>query len=205
MPDRASSGDEGRWRGVPALSSITLIQRARAGDSEALEQLCKRYLPRLTNWAQGRLPRWARDLLDTEDLVQETIVKTLAHLESFEPRRDGALQAYLRQAVSNRIRDEIRRARRHPAPMELDFEHPSSAASPLEETIGRETLERYERALSRLKPLDREAVIARIELGIGYEEIAEALDKPSANAARMAVCRALLRLARELDSDGAGR
>ena len=55
-------------------SSLALLERARAGDRQALETLTARYLPRLRRWASGRLPRWARDLADTEDLVQETVL-----------------------------------------------------------------------------------------------------------------------------------
>ena len=80
-----------------------LLDRARAGDEEALNTLFARHLPTLRRWASGRLPRWARDIADTTDLVQETIIATLRHLDSFEDRGDGALQAYLRQAVINRI------------------------------------------------------------------------------------------------------
>ncbi len=93
-------------------SSVELLERAKAGDSEALDRLLGRYLPRLRRWASGRLPHWARDLSDTEDLVQDTVVRTLRHIDGFHAQREGALQAYLRQAVMNRIRDELRRASR---------------------------------------------------------------------------------------------
>lgn len=161
-----------------------------------------RYLPRLRRWAAGRLPRWARDLADTEDLVQEAMLQTFKKLETFEVRGDGALQAYLRQSTLNRIRDELRRVGRRPAITELDPEQPGQGASPLEEAIGQEARERYERALGCLRPQDREAVIARIELGFGNEEIAQFLGKPSANAARMTVERALVRLAEEMKRVG---
>jgi RNA polymerase sigma-70 factor (ECF subfamily) len=179
-------------------SSLVLLERARAGDPEALDVLIARYIPRLRRWASGRLPRWARDLADTEDLVQDTVLQTFKRIDTFEPRSEGALQAYLRQAIVNRIRDEFRRAARRPAPAELDPRSPDAGASPLEEAIGREALERYERALARLRPQDREAVIARVEMDSTNEEIAVALGKPSANAARMAVERALVRLAEEM-------
>ena len=82
------------------------------GDREALDALFKRHLGPLRRWARGRLPKWTRDLRDTEDLVQETLAQTLRHVDDFEPRHEGALRAYLRQAVLNRIRDEVRRVSR---------------------------------------------------------------------------------------------
>lgn len=183
---------------LEAESSLQLLQRARVGDREALERLIARYLPRLQRWATGRLPRWARDLADTQDLVQETVVRTFNRIEAFNPEGEGALQAYLRQALLNRIRDEIRRARRHPSAGGLGDEHVDPAASPLEEAIGQEALERYETALSRLRPEDREVIVARVEMGCRLEEVALALGKPTANAARVAVDRALVRLAQEM-------
>ena len=69
------------------------------------------------------------------------------------------------------------------------------AASPLDEAIGREAVARYEASLERLKPEERQAVILRVELQLPYAQIAEEMQKPSADAARMAVARALVRLA----------
>jgi RNA polymerase sigma-70 factor (ECF subfamily) len=179
-------------------SSLDLLARARAGDRQALDALMARYLPRLQRWASGRLPRWARDVADTQDLVQDTLLQTFKRIDTFEPRHEGALQAYLRQGVVNRIRDEFRRAGRRTPPLALDEAMPAVNASPLEEAIGSETLEQYERALSELRPQDREAIIARIEMDCTNEEIAAALGKPSANAARMTVERALVRLAERM-------
>jgi RNA polymerase sigma-70 factor (ECF subfamily) len=187
---------------TPAESSLDLLERARAGDQSALNTLMARHLPKLRRWASGRLPRWARDVADTQDLVQETLLQTFKRIDSFESRGDGALQAYLRQGVLNRIRDEFRRAGRRPANAELDSQAPDSGASPLEEAIGRQAVERYEAALQRLRPGDREAIIGRIEMGFTNEELATLLGKRSPNAARMAVERALVRLAAEMHGVG---
>src|SRR5687768_17106744 len=103
-----------------AERTVDLLARARAGDKDALDRLFAQAIPPLKRWASGRLPRWARDIVDTDDLVQETVIKTLARIDVFEYRGDAALQAYLRQAVMNRIRNEIRRASRHDAPETLE-------------------------------------------------------------------------------------
>ena len=97
-------------------STVYLLEQIRSGDQSALERLLGRYRPLLSRWARGRLPHGARDLSDTDDLVQDTIISTLRHLDHLEIRGEGALQAYLRRAVLNRIRDELRRhSRRGPA------------------------------------------------------------------------------------------
>jgi RNA polymerase sigma-70 factor (ECF subfamily) len=185
---------------VDPESSFELLQRVKTGDAAALDSLLRRHLPALRRWASGRLPRWARDLSDTQDLVQDTVIRTLNHLQTFEPQREGALQAYLRQAIMNRIRDELRRAHRRPAPLGLQEATPTDAASPLAEAIGQEVLDRYETALSQLADEQREAIIARIELGQSYEEVAAAIGKSSPDAARMVVQRALVRLAAGMQS-----
>jgi RNA polymerase sigma-70 factor (ECF subfamily) len=181
-----------------ATASLVLLERIRQGDSSALNRLMDRYLPRLSRWASGRLPQWARDLSDTGDIVQETLIRSVANLDHFEARGEGALQAYLRGAVMNRIRDEIRRRRRVPAMSTLASTIPGSGQSPLEQAIGEEVLAKYDAALERLDAETREAVIARVEMGCSYAEIAEALNKPSADAARMTVSRALVKLAKEM-------
>ena len=179
-------------------STFELIDRARRGDQEALDLLFARHLKPLQRWASGRLPYWARDLASTDDLVQDTLLRTFKRMEGFEPRRVGALQAYLRQAVLNRLRDELRRTRRRPDQTGLDDLEVEASESPLEQAIGREAVESYERALARLRPEEREAIIARVEMSLTYEEMAEALGKPSAEAARKAAQRALVRLAEEM-------
>ena len=192
-----------RQHPVPGGAETTfhLIERVRAGDDAALEALFARYLVPLRRWASGRLPRWARDMSDTQDLVQETLIKTFKRIEGFDSRGEGALQAYLRQALMNRIRDELRRFDRRGQSGTLDTQAPAPAPSPLEQAIGRQATERYERALARLRPVDREAIVARVEMGCSYDELAEVLGKPSAEAARKAAMRALLRLAEEMKRD----
>ena len=180
-------------------STFHLLERARAGDQEALERLFARHLRPLQRWASGRLPKWARDLADTDDLVQDTLAQTFKRIDHFEPRHVGALQAYLRQAVLNRIRNELRRKGRQPHATDLDGIEVESVESPLEQAIGREAVERYEGALKRLTAEEREAIIARVEMGYSYEELAEALGKPTSEAARKAAHRALVRLAQEME------
>ena len=185
-------------RGSGPESTVELLVRARAGDAAALDEVFARAIPLLKRWASGRLPRWTRDIIDTDDLVQETVVNTLKHIDVFEYRADSALQAYLRQAVMNRIRNEIRRAMRHPAPSPLDSAAPDAGLSPLEELIGKQAVEAYDQAMTALEPEEREAIIGRVELGLSYAELATAMGRPSADAARMAVARALLKLAKQL-------
>ncbi len=182
-------------------SSALLLRLAREGDQSALDRLFRRHLPRLHRWARGQLPSWVRDAVDTADIVQETVLHVFRRLDVFEARRAGALQAYLRQAVTNRIRDEFRRAGRRPPAASLSDTHPDSGCpSPLDYAIGREALARYRVALTRLNPEEQHAVVGRLEFGYSYDQLALMLRKPSPDSARMTVNRALARLAAEMDS-----
>jgi RNA polymerase sigma factor (sigma-70 family) len=179
-------------------STVRLVERLRSGDREALETLFARYAGPLRRWASGRLPRQARGAADTQDLVQDTLLQTFKNIERFDPQGSGAFLAYLRQGVMNRIRDALRRCDRRGAGQTLDEGFAFEGPSPLEHAIGRELLGRYEQALHRLRPQDREAIVARVELGCTYHELALALNKPTPDAARKAARQALLKLAMEM-------
>jgi RNA polymerase sigma-70 factor (ECF subfamily) len=196
--------DDAKAGGAPRPdSTFELVEKAKTGDAEALDRIFTRYLPALRRWASGRLPQWTRDLMSTDDLVQETFIRVMKGIDRFEMRHEGALHGYLRQAIVNRVRDEVRRGKRAPGMTDIDERHADRDATPLELAIGQEALERYEAALTRLRTEEREAIIARVEMGLSYQEIAEALGKPTPEAARMAVSRALMRLAREMEGTDA--
>jgi RNA polymerase sigma-70 factor, ECF subfamily len=175
--------------------SIDLLLKAQSGEEDALNRLLARYLPRLQRWASGRMPAGIRSMSDTGDIVQEAVISALRNLDTLEIRTEGALQAYLRQSVRNRIIDQYRRHGRRPPREEIPEDAVAAGHSPLEEAIGEEALENYERALESLREEDRQVIILRVELGLDYAEIATQLGKPSADAARMAVRRAIDRLA----------
>ncbi len=178
-------------------STASLLMRVSEGDDEARDRLCRQFLPILTRWAHGRLPHYARDLSETQDLVQMSLMRALDQIDDFEALREGAFLAYLRKILLNSIRMEIRRVRRRTRHGFADSEHEPSDpdASILSEIIGLDVLERYEAALMTLTDKAREAVMLRVEFGYSFPEIALATDTPSANSARMLVSRSLVQLA----------
>jgi RNA polymerase sigma-70 factor (ECF subfamily) len=181
-----------------AETSFELVVRAREGDRAALDKLIERYRTRLVRWAHGRLPRAARGAYETQDLVQIALTKVYQKIPMFEPRHPGAFKDYVWTTMWNCIRDIARKYQRIGPSEPLDSDIPAYLPSPYEEAMGRETLERYESALERLRPEDREAILARIELGLPYVDVAAALGKKTAAAAQMAVSRALVKLAEEM-------
>lgn len=182
--------------GATELSNTTqLLRHVRDGDTTARDLLIKRYLPLLRRWAHGRLPNNARDLSDTDDLVQITFLRALKKLDTFESQRPGAFLAYLRAILMNAMRDEIRRRTRQPGQLPIAEELLASQACVVEELAGAEALEAYETTLSKMNEEKRMAVIMRVEFGMSYQEIADELERPSANSTRMMIVRALAELA----------
>jgi RNA polymerase sigma-70 factor (ECF subfamily) len=194
---RGGNGDE-----APPSATAILLTRARTGDVVAREELFQRFIPILRRWAHRRLPAGSRDLNETMDLVQITLLRALNRLERFEHRGEGAFLAYLRQILLNVVREETRRSANRGIQETIDETLVSPHASVVERVIGAEQMESYHQGLERLTEEQREAVLLRLEFDYTYEQIAEAIGKPSADAARMTVVRALAALAKIMDSDG---
>lgn len=179
-------------------STVEILKRAQAGDRSAAMVLIERAAPAVRTWARGKLPQSVRNDANTEDVVQDAVLRTLKGIKRFQHRTVGGLQAYLRTSVINRIRDLTRASGRRGVPETLD-DVPDRQPSPLETVIMREKLDRFLQALQSLKPSDRQVIIWRLELGYSVEEIASRLGKSKA-AAGMTVTRALARLEKELNA-----
>ena len=172
-----------------------LVERAKQGDDSALDMLMMRYRPRLVRWASGRLPSYARSLLDTGDLVQETLLRTMEGLHKFQVRGPDSFGSYVRSAILNRIQDQIRWAGRRPGDNGMVDRLTDATPSPLEHTIGADLAQRYEVALAQLTEQERQLIHLRIEVDLDHSEIAAIVGRGSPDAARAAFLRALRKLA----------
>ena len=120
-------------------------------------------------------------------------------LDWLELKHVGAMKAYLRRALENRVRDELRRAtRRLDADRELTCSEPfrsfENAAPQYRHVRNEEMWKQYRDGLKGLKDRDRRLVVGRAELGYTYEQLAAIEGLPSADAARKAFKRAVIRL-----------
>jgi RNA polymerase sigma-70 factor (ECF subfamily) len=176
-------------------TTTQLVRDYRDGNQDALNTLYSRYMPLLRRWASGRLPAHGRNVSETEDLVQVAFTRAFKRLDKFESERPGAFLAYLRTILMNLIRDELRRSTARPQLLSMTHSFQDSGASIVEAAVGAETLEQYERAMLQLPEGKRHAVMMRVEFDLTYEQIAEELNLPSANATRMMISRALVELA----------
>ena len=179
-------------------STGVLIERAQRGDRGALERLFARLRPPLQRWASGRLPVWARGLVDTDDLVQDSLLQTFRRIEAFEQRYAGGLQAYLRQAVLNRLRDELRRRQREPLFEAVEAVALEAAGSPLETAIGREEVGPLRGGASAAAARGARGHRRQDRNGLRLRGARRGAREAEPRAARKAVQRAILRLAEEL-------
>jgi len=182
-------------------TTLSLLFKARDGDASALGAICERYLPRLRRWAHGRIPVWARNGIDTDDIVQDALMKTMARIDTFDPHNAASLQAYIHTALRNRITDLVREARQQHEKTLTGEQREDPSADPLAEAIGRERFARYTRALLRLESEDRGIIVMRFEWGFSHQEIARETGRATPDGARMALRRALVRLGEEMSRD----
>ena len=179
------------------------MARACHGSRSAVDALFARYAPWLRRWARGRLPQRVRGAIDTSDVVQDSLHDTIARLSMFEPKHAGALRGYLRRAVDNRVRDELRRLARRPAIILPQESHrPFDDAAPqLRQALSAESWKHYLAGLKQLTAQERRLIVGRGELGYNYRQLALITRLPSPDAARMALRRAVLRLADMMPGD----
>ena len=187
--DRASPADPA----APGLDSTDgLVRRAQAGEREALERLCERYLPRVRNWARGRVPPWARGLNTTNDIMVETMSAAVQRVATFEERGVGGFKALVWRILLGKVVDELRRAGRRPIQQELSEAQSHPAPSPVDVLLVRE---RLWKALEPLSEDERQLLIAHKLMGYTHAEIAESVGAPSGDAVRLRIARALEKVA----------
>ena len=192
----SSPGDLAGQRHALDSSSERLLDDIRHGSRASIDALFERYRSWLRGWARGRLPPWVRGSIDTSDLVQDALHRTFSRLERFEPKHANALRIYLRRAVENQIRDELRRAVRRRASIAPDevVRLSDDGAPQHRQLVDDETWGRYLSGLKRLTPRDRRLIVGHAELEYSYRQLALIEDMPSPDAARMALRRAMIRL-----------
>jgi RNA polymerase sigma factor (sigma-70 family) len=176
----------------------SVVERAQRGERPALELFFEYHLPLLRSWTARRVPQWLESSADADDLVQQAAMKTLRQLHRLTPERSASIQAYMRQIVVNLVRDEARKSGRSPDHIPLEDEHAAGGASALDAIIGHELWITYADAMRTLSARDRKAVTGRLERGLSYELLKDVLKVRTANAARVAVSRALVRLVKAM-------
>lgn len=198
-----------RGTALESLPTVDLLPRARDGSSGALEELFRRYLPRVRAVVRLRLGAGVRSAFDSTDLVQEVLAEAVRLLDRFEDRGQGSFIAWLAQIAQYRIGAHARYLAARPALGAPEPEPhqvgPAADPSPSQDLIQAERTELVEEAVRALPELDRRVVIERAYVGVTWEEVARACELPSPEAARARFSRAKQKLGallRKLDDEG---
>ena len=178
--------------------TFDLLSDAQAGNRSALELLFARQYDALRRWTRGRLPSWARGAADTADLVQDALTRVLGRVDRIDARSKGALAAYLRRSIQNRIVDEMRYVGLRPSVDPETTPLRDRSPSGFDIIASQQDQQRYKAALTRLSTMERDLIVGAVELGYNHEQLALATGKRTAGAARVALIRAIRHLVDEI-------
>jgi RNA polymerase sigma factor (sigma-70 family) len=199
-------------------TTVRLVAFAQAGDREAVEQLFRRFAPRVARIAALRFGWTMDEFEDYEDIAQDALLKAFKGLGGFDPRKQGsslgAFRNWLSCCVETAIKDHFRRKgalKRPSGPRLADLGSEALSTtifagrepSPSGFAMGREMEERIERALMGLKKRYRDVIILRQLCDMPYEEIARELGFASEGSVRLVLHRALRKLEEALVRPGA--
>jgi RNA polymerase sigma-70 factor, ECF subfamily len=160
-------------------ADAALVQRARAGDADAREELVRRYLPDVYRTTV----RVLGDPDLAQDAAQDAFVNAMGGLPRF--RGDASFRTWLLRIAINAARSVGRRnGRRREVNLVLAENEASTVADPARRAVNVTEMERAERALDELPPKQRMAVALRVQQGLSYAEIASSL-KCTEGAARV--------------------
>ena len=195
-----------------AHAAAMLVRRCLGGDAAAWEEIVQTYHRRIYNICY----RFAGTADDAQDLTQEVFIKMYRTLNSYDPQR-GALMTWVTTMTRNLLVDHFRKSKQDRATDSLDAgltEEEDSLSlgdkiqdqgpSAEERIERRQTQEMVQKAIQKLSPELREAVILRDLQDMDYKEIAVALKVPEGtvksriNRGRMELARLLSRTYRQV-------
>lgn len=187
-----------------------LLERASRGESQARQELLKKYRDRLRDMVSIRMDHRLLPRLDASDVVQETYVKAWQNLSDYLQRRPLPFYAWLRQIAWERLiqlhREHVQAQKRsvkrernlvlqlpHHSSMELARRLVAPTSSPSLRLLRNEMSDRVHAALEHLSSLDREVLVLRHLEQLSMAEIAGLLGR-TVGAIKIRHLRALERL-----------
>lgn len=179
-----------------AVTSTDLLRRAKDGSDAALNLLYEQCAGRLLAYIRLRLGRDLRARLESRDILQATLLKSLTHLHELKGDETRSLMAWLARIAEHEIRDraDYHQRQRRDAGREVIFEEEppiaAAARSALSAVILDERAQQLERAIDSMAPAHREVILLRTFEELTFPEIAARLGK-SEDACRMLFARAM--------------
>jgi RNA polymerase sigma-70 factor (ECF subfamily) len=194
-----------------SADTVRLIERAKAGDTAALNEIFSRHRERLRRMVELRLDRRLQGRVDPSDVIQDSYLEAAQRLEEYLADPKFPLFLWLRLVVGDRLRKvhrehlgtQMRDAGRELSLYREPLPAASSAAlaaqllgrhtSPTQAAVRAEQMIRVQEALNALDPLDREVISLRHFEGLSRAETAQVLGIEEAAAAKRYI-RGLKRL-----------
>lgn len=194
-----------------------LLDRVRAGDPRAADDLLSRHRDRLRKMIRARLDPRLQRRVDPSDVAQEALAEAAQKLNDYAVRRPLPFYPWLRQiawerlvrlhrthvvAANRSVRREVGDELWLPAESSLALARSlrSTDTSPSGQAIGKEVQARVRQALGSLSATDREVLVLRHVEQLSTKEVAAVLDK-SPSAVKLRLLRALRRLQAALEAD----
>lgn len=195
----------------PMQKTVVLVERAKAGDAAARNELIERYEPRVLPIVRAHLRRPLRKLMDSQDIVQEVMVQALHNLEGFAMRDENSFLHYLGVAAVNKVRDhaDAIKAKKRDVRREVEMAAPAGEdpgsidlpdrkqATPSQEVARNEMQEAVNDCVAELSDSHRELISMRNFANMDWQAIGDSLGiKPDAarqrhGSARVALARLL--------------
>jgi len=186
-----------------------LIVLAKEGDPSALNQLYSVYAEKIRWMVRFRMGKEIRSQLESMDIVQDALIYVLNRLDNFTFTNEGEFVRWLSKIVENELRCSLRKLhadkrdirkevrldkdKRTTEGGHLGFNEPIQNTTPSMVLSRKEDLVKLEKAMNRLKPEYREAIVLTKIDGLSYQEIGQKIGK-SSDAARMLTTRAMAEL-----------
>jgi RNA polymerase sigma-70 factor (ECF subfamily) len=173
-------------------STFGLLERMRAGDSEAFTALFHKYSPRLAVLIHYRLGPALRSKIEVDDILQETFLTALRQLSGFSYRNPGSFMNWLSRIADHAIIDASRyhgRQKRAPEEVLPLRSDDSGGVEPVDRTTPSRIFasrEQLQQMLTRLDALPEELraviIMAKLEC-LSTQEIADRLGRTRASVA----------------------
>lgn len=202
----------------PTEELLDLIRAAQRGDEGACDRIFRRYQDRLRMVIRLRLGRKLRGVLDSGDVLQETLLAAVKSFDRFEARDEASLLNWLSKIAEHQIQAA---AEHHGAqkrdvgrnvPLQLQApdlstrnllrELVGASPTPIDSVVEAEQAAAVEACVAALPEDLRELIVLRDYMQAPWDTVADECGRPSASAARMMHARALVELGKCLRSRG---
>lgn len=180
-------------------SSTAVLRQALSGSDAALDAVYQRVGPRLLAFIRMKMGRSLRSRLESRDILQATLLRSLERLEDFEGSDARSLLGWMMRIAEREVLDraDFHGRQQRDANREDDVaDHADLQArtrSALSRLIIDERAERLDAALATLTDAHRQVIVLRTFEELSFAEIGEVLGR-SEDASRMLFARAMTAL-----------